>query len=73
MYQSDVRNDREKLSVPIDMVADTLGKAWKVTDRELQHQKGNISDKALDFINYQFYLTKTKPVWYEGADNQFRE
>lgn len=44
-----------------------LGKALKVTDRELQHPSPpNVSDKVREFIDYQLYITKTRPVWYEG-------
>jgi hypothetical protein len=53
--------------LPIDTAA-CVAKAWSVTDRELSHTHGKVSDKAVEFIYYQLYITDDKPVWYEGAN-----
>jgi hypothetical protein len=47
---------------------ETLGKAYNVTEAELLHQHGRISDKAREFILYQMRIINERPVWYEGED-----
>lgn len=49
-----------------DLIASVLGKAYKVKEGDLDHQYGNLSDKVVDFITYQLYITPNKPVWYSG-------
>ena len=55
-----------KRPITLKAIATCMGKATKVTDRELSHQQAFISDAAQEFVEYQLWLTDAKPVWYEG-------
>ena len=55
-----------KRPITLHSIATCMGKAAKVTDRELSHQRAFVSDAAVEFVRYQLWLTDEKPVWYEG-------
>ena len=44
----------------IEDVANVLGKAYKVQEEDLITYKGALSDKALEFIEYQLHITDKK-------------
>ena len=59
---------QNKYNIPIYKLATVMGKSYKVTATDMLHHVGNLSDKALDFVNYQLYLTDERPDWYTGPD-----
>lgn len=51
----------------LNMMFDVLGKTLSVTEEELNVGKTPMSERAKDFLLYQFYITNERPYWYQGA------